>query len=179
MEILVPLADGFEEVEAVSIIDILRRGDINVVTASLHDRVVTGSHKIPVTADISLGGDDLFDGIILPGGMRGSANLKKDPRIIKLVKEIHSQGGIASAICAAPTVLAAAGILEGKKFTCYPGYEDEIKNGVYIPEPVVQDGNIITGKGAACAVPFALKIVEVIKGKEVSGKLKEQMMAFW
>jgi len=179
MEIIVPLAEGFEEIEAVSIIDTLRRGGINVITASLHDRVVTGSHKIPVTADISLGGEDIFDGIVLPGGMRGSANLKKDQRIIRIVKEIYSHGGITAAICAAPTVLAEAGILDGKKFTCYPGYEDEIKKGSHISEPVVTDGNIITGKGAACAIPFALKIVEFLKGKEVSDKLKEQMMAFW
>lgn len=179
MKIIVPLAEGFEEIEAVSIIDTLRRGGLEVITASLHDRVVTGSHGIPVTADKILETDEKFDGIVLPGGMPGSANLKKDPRIIKLIQEIGKSGGITAAICAAPIVLAEAGILEGKKYTCYPGYENEITGGVHKSEAVIADGKVITGKGAACAIPFALTIVEIIKGKDAAVKLKEQMMAFW
>jgi len=150
-----------------------------VLTASLHDRVVTGAHKISITADSILESEEIFSGIVLPGGMPGSANLKKDKRIIALVKAIHSSGGVTAAICAAPIVLAEVGILEGKKFTVYPGYENDIKNGIHIPEPVVQDGKIITGRGAACAIPFALTIVEILKGRDIAAKLKEQMMAFW
>lgn len=179
MKILVPLAEGFEEIEAVSIIDTLRRGGIETVTASLHATTVTGSHGITVTADTVLQGDEDFYGIVLPGGMPGSTNLKKDPRVIKLIKKIHESGGITAAICAAPIALAEAGILEGKNYTCYPGYEDEIKTGKFTSEPVTVEGKIITGRGAACAIPFALKIVEMLKGKDAAKKLKEQMMAFW
>ncbi len=179
MKFLIPLAEGFEEIEAVSIIDTLRRGGLAVVTASLHDRIVTGSHGIPVTADKILETDEKFDGIVLPGGMPGSANLKKDPRVIKLVQEISKSGGITAAICAAPIVLAEAGILEGKRYTCYPGYENEITGGEHISEAVIADGKVVTGKGAACAIPFALKIVEIVEGKDAAIKLKDQMMAFW
>lgn len=179
MKILVPLAEGFEEIEAVTIIDTLRRGSIETVTASLHSSVVTGAHKIAVTADTILKDDARYDGIVLPGGMPGSSNLKKDPRIISLIRKIYQAGGITAAICAAPIALAEAGILEGKKYTCYPGYEDEINSGKFISEPVVIDGNIITGRGAACAIPFSLKIVEILKGKDTADTLKEQMMAFW
>lgn len=179
MQIIVPLAEGFEEIEAVSIIDTLRRGGIETVTASLHNPIVTGSHRIPVTADTVLHDDENFGGIVLPGGMPGSSNLKKDPRIIKLIQKIHQSGGITAAICAAPIALAEAGVLEGKSYTCYPGYEDEIKKGRFTSEPVTVDGRIVTGKGAACAIPFALKIVEILKGRGAAEKLKEQMMAFW
>lgn len=179
MRFIVPLAEGFEELEAVTIIDILRRADIETVTASLRSTAVTGSHGITVTADTVLTGDEVFDGIVLPGGIPGSINLKKDPRIIRLLKSINDAGGITAAICAAPIVLAEAGLLQGRHYTCYPGYEDEIGKEGYTAAPVTEDGNIITGRGAACAIPFALKIVERVRGPEVSSKLKEQMMSFW
>lgn len=179
MKILVPLAEGFEEIEAVTIIDILRRAGIETVTASLHSPVVTGSHGIPITADNVLSNKEKYDGIVLPGGIPGSTNLKKDPGIINLIKTINKSGGITAAICAAPIVLAEAGLLKGKMFTCYPGYENEIEGGIFTSEPVTVDGNIITGKGAACTLPFALRLVEIIKGGATAEKLKEQMMAFW
>jgi len=179
MKILVPLAEGFEEIEAITIIDTLRRAGIEVYIASLLSGAVTGSHKVSLVPDGVLTDSFQCDGIVLPGGMPGSTNLKKDSRVIKLLKEIREKGGHTAAIYAAPIVLAEAGLLEGKKYTCYPGYEEEIKGGFHLPEPVVVDGNVITGKGAACALPFALKIVEYYKGAEASLKLKEQMMAFW
>jgi len=179
MKILIPLAEGFEEIEAVTIIDTLRRGGIDTVTASLHMPLVTGSHGVSITADTVIGEDDKFNGIVLPGGIPGSTNLKKDTRIIKLIQKINEAGGITAAICAAPIVLAEAGVLQGKNYTCYPGYENEIKTGNFTSEPVTVDGEVITGKGAACALPFALKLVEILKGKDTADKLKEQMMAFW
>ena len=179
MRILIPLAEGFEEIEAVTTIDILRRAGIETVTAALKSNPVTGSHNITVTADILLNENDKFDAIVLPGGMPGSTNLKNDTRVINIIKKISTAGGITAAICAAPIVLSEAGILKGKKFTCYPGYEEEITEGKYINEPVVTDGKIITSMGAACTPLFALKLVELIKNKKTALQLKEQMMSFW
>ena len=179
MKILVPLAEGFEEIEAVTIIDILRRAEIETVTAALKTKTVTGSHNIPVTADTILTGNEDIDAIVLPGGIPGSINLKNDERIIGLLKKISSNGGITAAICAAPIVLGEAGLLKGKKYTCYPGHEDEISDGTYLREPVVTDGTIVTSMGAACAPLFALKLVELVRGKSVSDQLKEKMMSFW
>jgi len=183
MKVLVPLAEGFEEIEAVTVIDILRRAGINTVTAALRTNPVTGSHSIPVTADYLL--DELinknenFDAIVLPGGLPGSTNLKNDSRIISILKKINSTGGLTAAICAAPIVLSEAGLLNNKKFTCYPGHEDEITGGKHIKENVVIDGSIITGIGANCASLFALAIVEFLKDKKTMENIKEKMMSFW
>lgn len=183
MKVLIPLAEGFEEIEAVTVIDLLRRADINAVTAALKKNPVTGAHDISVTADILL--DNLiadnvnFGAIILPGGMPGSANLKNDPRIITIIKQINKAGGLTAALCAAPIVLSEAGILQGKKFTCYPGYEDEITEGIYTNENVVSDGPVITGKGAGPAALFALAVVEFLKGRKTAEKIKNQIMSFW
>jgi 4-methyl-5(b-hydroxyethyl)-thiazole monophosphate biosynthesis len=183
MKVLIPLAEGFEEIEAVTVIDILRRAGINTVTAALAENPVTGAHKIPVTADKTLeallAGNENFDAIILPGGMPGSTNLKNDNRIQYLIKKINKSEGLTAALCAAPIVLSAAGLLKNKKFTCYPGYEDEITDGIHISGNVVSDGSIITGKGAGCAPLFALAVVEFLKDKETANKIKEQIMAFW
>lgn len=179
MKVLVPLAEGFEEIETVTVIDILRRAGIETVTAALKKNPVTGSHGIPIIADILLDENTEFSEIVLPGGMPGSTNLKNDKRIINIIRTISKAGGLTCAICAAPIVLSEAGILENKKFTCYPGYENEITEGIYINEAVVSDGSIITGKGAGCAPLFALKIVEFLKDKETADGIKEQIIAFW
>jgi 4-methyl-5(b-hydroxyethyl)-thiazole monophosphate biosynthesis len=181
MKILVPLAEGFEEIEAVSIIDILRRADITVVTAYLDKNPVTGSHGIPVTADRKI--SDLkasdFYAMVLPGGMPGSEHLKNDAHIISLLKEIHGAGGLIGAICAAPMVLGHAGLLAGKKATCYPGYESEMTGAVHVDAPVVADGKIITGKGAGCAVPFALEIVGILGGGNLKDALRTNLQVYW
>ncbi len=183
MRVLIPLAEGFEEIEAVTVIDILRRAGIETVTASVTKNPVMGSHGISVTADIII--DEpadkklSFDAIILPGGMPGSTNLKNNPGIINIIKKISETGGLTAAICAAPIVLSEAGILKGRKFTCYPGYEDEIAEGVHINENVVIDGPVITGIGAGSAPLFALAIVEFLKDKETAKKIKDQIISFW
>ncbi len=183
MKVLVPLAEGFEEIEAVSVIDILRRAGIETITAALTENPVRGSHRIAVTADILLdkiqAENSTFGAIILPGGMPGSTNLKNNPRIISLLKEVNKTGGLTAAICAAPIVLSEAGLLKNRKYTCYPGYENEITGGVHIEDYVVSDGQIITGKGAGCAPLFALAAVEFLKGAETARKVKEQIMSFW
>lgn len=178
MPILVPLAEGFEEIEAIAVIDLLRRGGVEVITASLGKNPVTGSHKIQVTADTLLGQPARFSGIILPGGAQGTQNLKNDQRIIDLIRVLHNSSALTSAICAAPSVLAQAGIMKGVRFTCYPGYENEIIDcgGIHTGSPVVKDGHIITAKGAGCAVQFALTLLEELKGPETAKSIKEQIM---
>lgn len=181
MNILVPLAEGFEEIEAVTIIDILRRAEIGVTTAYIDANPVTGSHGIPVTADRKM--SDLraadFTAVVLPGGMPGSENLKKNAGLISLLKEIHASGGLIGAICAAPIVLGHAGLLEGKKVVCYPGHEHELKGAVITDAPVVVDGAVITAKSAACAIPFALEITGILKGANMKDALKTNLKVYW
>jgi 4-methyl-5(b-hydroxyethyl)-thiazole monophosphate biosynthesis len=181
MHVIVPLAEGFEEIEAVTIIDVLRRAEVQVTAAFLKKNPVMGSHAISVTADKNI--DDIrmsdIDGIVLPGGMPGSSNLKVDKRIISLVRELSGAGKITAALCAAPLVLGYAGILKGKRATCFPGFEDQMTGALHVPDPVVRDGNIITGRGPGCAIPFALELVAVIAGKEKAANLKESMQVFW
>ena len=176
MKILIPLAPGFEEIEAVTIIDILRRAGLNAVTAAVSENPVKGSHNIKITADITLNENEKYSAVVLPGGMPGTTNLKNDKRIISIITSVYNSGGITAAICAAPIVLAEAGLLNGKKFTCYPGFENEIKNAHFLPEPVVADGNIITSRGAGTAIPFALKLVETLAGSATSDEVKKSIM---
>ncbi len=181
MNAIVPLADGFEELEAVTIIDILRRVNISVTTLFLQNNPVIGSHNIAITADANI--DDIssekYSLIVLPGGQPGSTNLKNDARIISLIKEICSTSGYAAALCAAPIVLAASGVLEGKKATCYPGYEAELKGATVISDTVVHDGNVITSKGPGTAIPFVLKIIEIIISKETALEAQKRLQVYW
>jgi 4-methyl-5(b-hydroxyethyl)-thiazole monophosphate biosynthesis len=181
MKILVPLAPGFEEIEAVTIIDVFRRAGLDVVSACLQENPVTGSHGIAIHADTSLMAVDSasLGAVVLPGGMPGSKNLKDSPEILSLVRELHGRGAIVAALCAAPIVLGHAGILKGKKATCYPGFEGQLAGAEYIPGPFIVDGAIITGRGPGCAIPFALKIVEAIKGGRHFESLRDDMQVYW
>jgi 4-methyl-5(b-hydroxyethyl)-thiazole monophosphate biosynthesis len=181
MRVLVPLAEGFEEIEAVTIIDVLRRADIEVVTAGVKGRNVRGSHDIVVSAESEISEIDVsdFDAVILPGGMPGSANLRENSRVISIVRDIHGRNGTVAALCAAPIVLAEAGILKEKEVTCFPGFEKDLRGANCTGEPVMVDGNIITGKGPGCAIPFSLKLVEVLSGKETADQLKKTMQVYW
>lgn len=181
MNIVVPLAEGFEEIEAVTIIDILRRGDINVTTAFLDKNPVIGSHRIPVTADAdfaSLSPSD-FNGIVLPGGMPGSRHLKDDVRVIDFIKAVYSHNGYIAAICAAPIVLEHAGILNGRRVTVFPEYVSVIQSAEVTGEPVVVDEHLITGKGAGAAIDFALALVSEMSGADKSKKIRASMQVFW
>ena len=181
MKVVVPFAEGFEEIEAITVVDVLRRTDLDVVTVYLEKNPVQGSHNISVLTDMSI--QDIksadFECIALPGGMPGSENLKKNNTVLNLLNQIYSIGGVIAAICAAPIALSQAGLLQGKKVTCYPGFEDMMKGAHLIDEPVVSDGNVITAKGAGCAIPFALKIVEQLQGMEAMINLKERMQVYW
>lgn len=178
MSIIVPLAEGFEEIEAIAVIDILRRGGVEVITVAQGHNPVTGSHGIPVTADEALNQHGKYSGIVLPGGAQGTQNLLNDPRILDLVQKTNNSGKLTAAICAAPIVLGHAGIMKGKRFTCYPGYEKEVcdRGGIHTGGPVVKEGHIITGKGAGCAVMFALQVLEELKGPETAKSIKEKIM---
>ncbi len=181
MSVIVPLAEGFEEIEAVTIIDVLRRAGIGVTSVYLKKNPVIGSHAIAVTADKSIDGirSSDFDCIVLPGGMPGSSNLKEDSRVLGLVREFAGSGKITAALCAAPLVLGHAGVLAGKRATCFPGFEEQMTGAVAVPDPVVRDGLVITGKGPGCALPFALELVAVLAGAEEARGLSESMQVYW
>ena len=178
---LVILAIGFEEIETVTIVDVLRRAGVDVTVAGLTSNVIEGAHAIKIVPDKPI--DDVkvdcFDAVIVPGGNPGYKNLRNDPRVIDIVKEAFKSNKIVAAICAAPAVLSDAGVLEGKACTIYPGMENELENGGGKPkqEMVVVDGNIITSRGPATALPFALKLAEKLAGKQVTEAVSKKTMA--
>ena len=175
--VLIPLAEGCEELEAVTLIDVLRRAEINVITASLAENtLVTASHGVRLMADTTLENviyDD-FDMIILPGGMPGTINLAEDTHIQALVKRLHQSGKAIAALCAAPLVLANMGLLNNKNVSCYPGVLSpadwpEIK---LCDDAVVIDGNILTSRGPGTAMDFALVIIEHLTNQDTRQRVE-------
>ena len=178
--IAVHLAEGFEEIEAISIIDVLRRAGFEVIIVSIsNELVVTGSHHIKVTADQLFEDMDyaMVDMIVLPGGMPGAENLKAHSGLREQILNFNDSNKPLGAICAAPMVLGNLGLLKNKNATCYPGFEDELHGAIITGNKVEAVDNIITGKGAGVAIDFALKIVEMLKGKEEAEKLAKKMIA--
>lgn len=168
------LAPGFEEIEALATVDILRRAGIEVITASTQGKTVRGSHGIAVEADeLAENLTDEFDGVILPGGMPGTLNLEKNGTVQRFLKLAYENGKYLCAICAAPSVLGHAGYLSGKKAVCYPGFEKELTGAEVIYEPVCADGRTVTSRGAGTAVDFALKITELVCSPEKSAELRK------
>ena len=162
-------ANGYEEVEALTVVDLLRRAKIGCEILSVADSGhVTGSHGISIGADRNFSGTDFsqYDGVILPGGMPGTTNLAADERVLALLRSFAAAGKLTAAICAAPTVLAKAGLLEGKKAVCYPGMEEQLTGAKVSFDPVAVDGTVITGRGLGAAIPFALSIVQYFEGRE-------------
>lgn len=168
------LAEGFEEIEALGTMDLLRRAGIDVRSVSIgKDRYVTGSHNIRVEADILLeqcNGTGL-QGVILPGGMPGSANLNACEGVKALVKECFLAGGLVAAICAAPMVLGGMGLLKGKRATCYSGFEKYLEGAEYTSLPVECDGNVITGNGPGAFSMFAYRIISVLKDEKTAAEV--------
>ncbi|MBF9014736.1 MULTISPECIES: DJ-1 family glyoxalase III [unclassified Oceanispirochaeta] len=167
--VAVILADGLEEVEAITPIDFLRRAGIDVTTVALKERLIEGSHGVHLKADVLLNDfPEEADAILIPGGMPGSAHIAADPTVIDLVKKFHDQGKLVAAICAAPSlVLGAAGILKDKRYTCYPGFEDKAgPYGIYSTDRVVCDKNVITGCGVGGAAEFSREIIAYLIGDE-------------
>lgn len=179
-KVILFLAGGFEEVEALTVVDYLRRKDINVDIVSItEDNKVKGAHEIIVLADKTMNDikdiDD-YDAVIIPGGLPGATNLRDNDKVIDVVKKINENGKLTAAICAGPIVLERAGIIKDKKVTSYPGFEDDLKNGVYIEQNVVRDGSIITARGPALAVDFAIEIIKYLLGEEKSEELKKDIL---
>lgn len=178
-EVFVFLAEGFEEIEAVSIIDVLRRGDVKVSAVSItNDYIVKGAHNISVEADYLFDEVDLSlgDMLVLPGGMPGADNLNKHEGLKIAISKYNDDGKRIAAICAAPLVFGSLGILRNKKATSYPGFESQLTGADIKSDGVVVDGNIITGKGPGFAAQFGLKLVEELQGKEKANEVASGML---
>lgn len=172
------LADGFEEIEALATVDILRRGGVEVRTVSITgEQVVCGSHNIPVIADITY--KKLEDGaqcVILPGGMPGTLNLGASDAVENCVRKTYAGGGIIAAICAAPSVFSEYGLLDGKKATSYPDFEKKMPGCIYTKNRVETDGNIVTSRGAGTAHDFAFKLLAMLKDAETAENIRKAMI---
>ncbi|NTV48247.1 MAG: HD domain-containing protein [Geobacteraceae bacterium] len=177
-KVIMPLAQGFEEIEALTVIDILRRAEIEVVLAGLLPGTVVGAHGISIVPDTTIDTIDAsnFDMIILPGGQPGTDNLNTDKRIHKLLGKFASKKKLIGAICAAPIVLATTGLLSGKKVTCYPSYRDQLNGGIYEDTPIVSDGSFITSQGPGTAINFGLAIVTRLAGYRTSDEISKAIL---
>ena len=178
-EVFVFLAEGFEEIEAVATIDVIRRGEIKVTTVSIsNDYLVTGAHGIPVKADRLFTETDFSGGsmLILPGGMPGASNLNSHKGLKIQLKEYVAAGKKIAAICAAPLVLGGLGLLQGKNATAYPGFEATLTGAQYVKTGVVIDGNIITGRGPGFAADFGLAIVSQLEGQAKADEVAAGML---
>ena len=168
------LADGFEEVEAIAPIDMLRRAGVEVKTVGVTGDVIDGRHGIKVIPDMLIGDiilDDNLEAVILPGGLPGATNLEDSDAVQKAIDFAVDNDKYVCAICAAPQILGHKGLLEGKEAIAYPGFESELKGAVISDEYVVLDGKFITAKGAGVATEFGLKIVSVLKNKELADEI--------
>lgn len=177
-KVIVPLADGFEEIEAITIVDILRRAGVEVTMAGLESLHVKGAHDIEVVADALLCDveADSFDMIALPGGLPGAFHLAEHAELQKLLKTFDAEGKVIAAICAAPYALKTAGVLKNA-YTCYPSFETKIDHAGYQREPnVVRDANITTSKGPSTSMLFALSLVEQLCGKAKKEELSSALL---
>ena len=176
MRLMVVLANGFEEIEAIASIDILRRAEVDVEIVGLTSKTVKGKNNVKIIADKKLGeikNFDKYQGIILPGGFPGYKHLLKSRKLIEIVRRFFVQGKLIAAICAAPLVLKKAGILEDVKVTAYPTLEKEFKN--YVPSKVLRDRNVITARGPGAAIDFGLEIVRMVKGEKVAKEVRDKL----
>ncbi len=173
------MADGCEEIEGLAVVDILRRADLEIEMISVSETTsVTGSHGITFLADavfcdVSF---DEFDAVVLPGGMPGTLNLGGHAGVNSIIQDFAKKGKLVAAICAAPSVLGAAGILEGRRAVCHPGFEEKLTGAFVLEENVVTDKNIITSRGMGTAIDFALAIVKYFKNEEAVNDLKKKLV---
>lgn len=177
--ILIHLATGFEETEAVTIIDVLRRASLNVITVS-----VTGSFKVTGAHNITIEADQLYDEadysqagmIILPGGMPGTTNLLNHAGLTGQLRKFNGEQRYIAAICAAPMILGTLGFLEGKKAVCYPGFESKLTGAAVLYDPYIVDEHLITGRGVGTALDFSLGIVQLLKGENLASELRSALV---
>ena len=177
--VYVLLGTGFEEVEAIAPVDLMRRAGIEVQTVGITGKTVTGSHKIPVEADILPENMDLesMDMIVLPGGLGGVASARASQAALDALRWGWEHDRFVAAICAGPTVLADLGIPDGKKATCFPGCEGQMGKADRVPgAAALRDGKLITGTSAGCAIPFALELIKALKGSEAADKVAKQIV---
>lgn len=175
--LLLFLAQGFEEIEAVTVIDLLRRAGVQVTTIALErSGAVEGAHGIILHADTTINKIPAeYDGIVLPGGQPGTKNLAASPEVIAIVKKAFVDGLVCAALCAAPSVLAKAGVLAGKRATCYPGVEEQLEGALFIDAAVVRDATILTGRSAGTALPFALELIAMVTNQETADQIRTKI----
>jgi len=179
MKVYVMFADGFEEIEALAVIDVLRRGGVETVLVSVkNDNVVLSARNIPVVAGTTIDKIEVLpeDMIVLPGGGKGVGNLYASEPLKKLLTAHNDRKGYIAAICAGPTIPGKMGLLKGVKATCYPGCEEDLEGAVTLQENVVVDRNFITSRGPGTALEFSLKLLELIKGSEVKDRVSKGML---
>ena len=179
--IYVFLAPGFEEIEALAVVDVLRRAELEVLTVGVGEDFVIGSHQIPVAADIHekyLVLDEKVEAIVLPGGMPGTLNLEKSANVQKAINWAVENNKLICAICAAPSILGHKGLLDGKNATCFPGFEEELFGATISKDFVVKDGNIITAKGMGSAIEFGLQIAEVLTNPLEVKKIRASLQIY-
>lgn len=176
--VYVLLGAGFEEVEAIAPVDLLRRGGVQVLTVGVNGKVVTGGHGIGVAADITLEELDLTDleMIVVPGGLGGVASIRASQGAMDAIEFAWKNGKYTAAICAGPTVLADLGITTGKKAVCYPGCENGMNGATIVSSAAVTDGKLITGTSAGCAVSFGLELLRALKGEAAAKTIAEQIV---
>lgn len=173
------VANGYEEIEMLTVVDILRRAgltcDIISVTGA---EKLTSSHKVTVEADMRYEDADFdsYDALVIPGGMPGTINLGEHAGVCEQLKKAYESGKLIAAICAAPTVFGKLGLLEGKKAICYPGMEDQLTGAIVTYEPVVRDGNIITSRGMGTAIDFGLAILSYFEGEEAAAEMAKKIV---
>lgn len=172
-------ATGYEEVEALMTVDLLKRGEVEVTLVSVSGEMkVRGSHGIEVTMDEVMKKANFkeADAIIIPGGMPGTLNLTESEDVCEALKNAHCDGKIVAAICAAPSVLGKCGILKGKKATCYPGFEEQLDGAEFVDRMVVADGNVVTSRGLGTSMEFGLKLVEMLVSEEKASEVRNQIV---
>lgn len=175
-KIAVFFADGCEEIEGLTVVDMLRRAGIEVTGVSVSGRrEIHGSHDIMFQADTLLeeAGISSFDGVVLPGGLKGTANLAAHTGVLSAVQEFAGAGKLVAAICAAPSVLGQAGVLKGKRATCHPGFEEKLTGAEALPDTVVSDGNIITSRGMGTAIDFSLAIIRYLSDEDTVARVRK------
>nr|MBP3599217.1 DJ-1/PfpI family protein [Eubacterium sp.] len=180
-KVVMLFAEGFEEVEALMTVDLLRRAEVEVTMASVEDGMeqVMGSHGIGITMDGNMNevNWEQQDAVILPGGMPGTLHLGDSEAVCEMVKKMNAEGKIVAAICAAPSVLGACGVLEGKRATSYPGFEEKLTGATVVTDqPVVADGNVITSRGLGTSMEFGFKLIELLVSKEKAEEIRQQII---